>query len=120
MSFCLGSLPSLYHGLIKKCLLLHAEKLGFEVANLHALSGRFVPDPDPNFFRKSIRAADPVPDSCHLIIWNNRDNSYWRVKYGPKLYKDFHKNPMLEKLKDLFKILYGADGEDFLMNPETG
>ncbi len=77
--------------LIKKCLLLHVEKIGFEVANLNAKSFRFVPNPDkPQLSIGVDLPADPVPASCHLIIWNQPDNSYWTVEYGPKLCsKDF-------------------------------
>jgi hypothetical protein len=96
--------------LIKECLLLQTKKMGFEVATLNESSAGFAP---PDFSVEHI-PADPVPETCHLIIWSHPVDSYWRVEYGPKLCsKDFHKNPMLEKLKQLFKILEDADAEEF-------
>jgi hypothetical protein len=86
--------------LVKKCLVLHAENLGFEVAKLN------------------MPYHSDVPDTCHIILWTRPDNFYWTVEYGQGLKsKDFHKNPLLDKLKELFKII---DDKEFFTDPETG
>ncbi len=93
--------------LVKNNLIFHAKRLGFEVAYVVVLS--------KNTFH---RLSDIVPETCHLVLWNDAETSFWTVEYGPKLdQKDFHKNSMLGKLKELFQIL---DDEIFFKNPETG
>ena len=110
--------------LIKKCLLLQAKKLGFEVADLTAKGIHLVCDGEDDHVVALMvdLPADPVPASCHLIVWNNPYSSYWKVEYGPKLsLKDFHKNPMLENLKALFnKMMIEENGNAFFEEPDTG
>ncbi len=86
--------------IIKKRLIFHAERLGFDVVKMNHLY------------------HSDLPKTSHIIIWNDTETALWNMQYGPKLdQKDFHKNSMLGKLKELFQIL---DDENFFNNPETG
>ena len=115
--------------LVKKCLILHAKYLGFEVVNRDMSHWATVAANSSSSSWKcktiTMQSLDnPIPDTCHLVVWNNnndvKDNSsnFWSLEYGPQLSSLLlHKNPMFEKLKELFKVL--EDGNAFFTDPET-
>jgi hypothetical protein len=82
--------------IIKKCLILQAEKLGLRVL-------QFSRDTYTSY-------VDPHQMDCHIVVVNAFGT--WYIKYGAMLsVTNFHTNPDLEKIKSLFELC--RDGNEF-------
>ena len=96
---------------IKECLMIHAHKVGLSVVTRQETVLPDTLDPE-SFVREARRIYDRCPDA-HLELWNQCDGG-WEIFYGSKFASaQFHTNPDLGKLQELFEIITDCDDRFF-------
>jgi hypothetical protein len=97
--------------MIKECLLIHAHQLGLSVVTRQETVLPDTLDPE-SFVKEARRRYDRCPDA-HLEVWDQCDGG-WEIVYGSKFASaQFHTNPDLGKLQELFEIITDSDDRFF-------